>query len=106
MTEHCPLTDGASPGFHFGSDIPQFCVDNCETLWDESIKATEGSYENYRDVGLDESICPHLNVEHSHESLQATKVGSPNRIYTLVDMCMDCSLEVDETSFAFNCPRV
>lgn len=104
MSEFCPLSGIG----HATRDLPRFCYENCEGLWDKAVREQNpvGEYDIYPQLFDDGSNCDHIDtdLEHSHAGLQSTD-NSDRRFYTLVDQCMGCGTEYGEQSFLFHCPR-
>src|SRR5688572_26041648 len=106
MPERCPLSSLGAPGFAYGGELPLVCNKTCESLWDAAVKTTEGDYESYVDAGIVEDVkCSHPNSEYSHDSLQAVSIGSAARIYTIVESCLSCDTELEETQYKFECTK-
>lgn len=104
--EKCPLAGGNAP-----REIPEFCREHCEALWDKAVSAykTEGNYDIYRTVeDFDEDVlgCNHENTELTYcsDGLQSAD-HTPKRFYTIVDQCIECEEEYGEQSYIYNCPN-
>lgn len=79
--------------------LPDFCLRHCFEKWGEALKTQAGDIDDY-ETGTED--CSHIPVVHSHESLQAVD-SSSLRLYSIVDMCEDCGLELQETTYKFDC---
>jgi hypothetical protein len=107
MSENCPLSSGAAPSFYYGGEFPRICMRTCAELWDKAIKEAVGDFEAYADAGLiEDTDCTHTSSEYSHDTLQATAIGSATRLYTTVEYCPPCETEISETTYKFECPNV
>lgn len=80
--------------------LPAFCMKNCVAKWEEALKTQAGDLDDYTASTED---CKHLPVVFSHEALQSTD-SSSKRIYSIVDMCEDCLVELQENVYTFDCP--
>jgi len=103
MAERCPLLDipeGVSP-----IEIPEFCWEHCEALWDKAVRdnGTVSEYDVYQNILFGDSECRHENIGYSHSALMA--IGGKQREYVIVDLCNDCEEEVGEQGYIFDCPN-
>lgn len=105
MAERCPLSSEASPGFYFAEQIPEFCENNCEALWNNSVIAGESDHEEYPVRILSDSSCAHLVTEYGNSSLQSVDTGSSERLYSITERCTSCDDEIAEDTYKFICRK-
>jgi hypothetical protein len=99
MSEKCPLTAG-----ELRIDaIPGYCLSHCEPLWDKAIR-TQVGYADWYDASKDDCDHEQHDVEYSHEALQKPD-QSAKRVYSIVDRCAGCEVELMETDYTFECPN-
>jgi hypothetical protein len=93
MTESCPLGGGIN--WNNRNEIPEFCLENCQAIWEEASlsRATVDMI----------SVKCHHDVEFEDESLQ--RIGGPQRLYSILNTCMQGCGEAFAEEWIFSCPR-
>lgn len=94
--DSCPL----DRGIHWESrlEIPDTCQSNCGKLWQEA--ASGPSAIDVFDPGCMEAC----DIEYDDQSLQRLGVGS-ERVYTVLNICMNHGIEMFAEEYAFECPN-
>jgi hypothetical protein len=98
MSEKCPMFGGE----HAIDSIPGFCRAHCYEYWDKEVEEQVGHYDFY-DPPKDDCNHEAHPVVFSHEALDKPNT-SPERIYSIVDMCKGCQAELGDTARSFECP--
>lgn len=97
----CSLHESA----RVGAEVPLRCKEQCGQFFDQACRESAGAYDYY-----DEDDCD-ASTEFSHDALQLSflalkgRLDSPNRVYSIVDICMADEQEVGEASWLFHCPH-
>jgi hypothetical protein len=101
VSERCPLREGEHR-IEGLDGIPKFCEEHCQEEWREAIRTQVGDLDWYE---ADDEDCKHElhEVVHSHGGLIKPN-GTSDRLYSDVDECEGCRVELMETTYTFKCP--
>lgn len=95
MPERCPIGRGLY--WMNRSEIPDFCIDNCEKIW------VAGSLRVADDVDVFDESCTH-DVEHEDEAIQRHGEGAL-RMYGILNTCQQDGTEVFTQEWIYTCPK-
>lgn len=105
MPERCPLLDSPFGIPFIDRDIPEVCIENCESLWDKALNEGKqvSQYDTYPNFSPEN--CTHEGtISYGHDSLVAVSLNL--RLYTVTDYCDECTLEYGEKSYGSQCLNV
>jgi len=110
MPDTCPLAEGPYQQPLRYTQIPEFCKEHCEALWDEAItnRVTAGEYQ-YEPLVPDPedeeqgNACYHPSIGVVTEALHV--INKTMRQYVIVDGCENCAGIYCEQGYKFTCPN-
>lgn len=96
MSDKCPLGTGLY--WNHGGNIPNICVEQCESIWQDAARGPE-----IIDVFNEDCMksCP---IEFEDDAIQRTNDDSQTRLYSILNHCFNHSVEMYASEYTFDCP--